>query len=101
MGLVTLAQEGPGNSGPGVLLQPLRKSPPLSVAFAKLVTRGHHEEGSFLRKGNKTEEREAKRWNMRHFLRTSLEYLDSVIFSRYAHWTSLLVNESLISHVSP
>ena len=41
------------NSGSGILLELLRKKFLLSVAFAELGPRGHHEEGSFLRKGNR------------------------------------------------
>lgn len=85
-----LAQVGPGNSGPGILLGLLRKSFSLSIVFAKLVTRGQHEKSSFLRKGNQTEESKAKRWSMTLFLTTSFKYLDPVLFIRYAHWTFLL-----------
>lgn len=41
------------NSGRRIFLELLRKKFLLSVAFAKLVTRGHQEEGRFLRKGNR------------------------------------------------
>ena len=58
--------------------------------FAKLVTRGHPEEGSFLRQGNKMEEGKAKRWSMTHFLTTSLAHPDLRVFTRYVHWTFLL-----------
>lgn len=85
-----LAQVGPVNSRPGILLELLRKSLPLSIAFAKLVTRDHPEEGSFLRQRNKMEEGKAKRWSMTHFLTTSLEYPHLGVFMRYVHWTFLL-----------
>lgn len=85
-----LSQVGPMNSGPGFLLELLRKGLSLPTEFAKLVSRSHHELGSFLKKINKTKESRVKRWSMTYFLKTSFGYLDLVLFTRYTFWTFLL-----------